>query len=264
MCTLTDVTEWTETDRASAFNCSEIGSEDQVFRSVADRTRGSRGPDARDSRRIPPTWRRRVARRRSLAAEAARGRRAAFGATDCRASRRRSRRPPRQGLKSAPGKSPRGRRWVRAPRRAAPRGRLVDSPTVAAAYDVQAPRSGAVSRQVDSSARRAAAADTTTAARPRRRRRRVVLAPRRRARRRSFEPKCPRETGPALVRCRAKNATASLASRARWQWSRGGKGAYSRLARADDIDIARRLNQIQKLFLVPFHCASQYCAALLR
>ena len=118
MCTLTDVTEWTETDRASAFNCSEIGSEDQVFRSVADRTRGSRGPDARDSRRIPPTWRRRVARRRSLAAEAARGRRAAFGATDCRASRRRSRRPPRQGLKSARGKSPRGRRWIRAPRRA--------------------------------------------------------------------------------------------------------------------------------------------------
>ena len=131
-----------------------------------------------------------------------------------------------------------------APRRAAPRGRLVDSPTVAAAYDVQAPRSGAVSRQVDSSARRAAAADTTTAARPRRRRRRVVLAPRRRARRRSFEPKCPRETGPALVRCRAKNATASLASRARWwQWFGGGKGAYSRLARADDI-VARRLNQI--------------------
>ena len=113
-----------------------------------------------------------------------------------------------------------------APRRAAPRDRLVDSPTVAAAYDVQAPRSGPVSRQVDSSARRAAAADTTTAARSRRRRRRVVLAPRRRARRRSFEPKCPRETGPALVRCRAKYATASLASRARWwQWSRGGKGA---------------------------------------
>ena len=138
------------------------------------------------------------------------------------------------------------------PRRAAPRGRLVDSPTVAAAYDVQAPRSGAVSRQVDSSARRAAA-DTTTAARPRRRRRRVVLAPRRRARRRSFEPKCPRETGPALVRCRAKNATASLASRARWQWSRGGKGAYSRLARADNID-ARRLNQI--LFLFRFDCAA--------
>ena len=140
-----------------------------------------------------------------------------------------------------------------APRRAAPRGRLVDSPTVAAAYDVQAPRSGAVSRQVDSSARRAAA-DTTTAARSRRRRRRVGPVPRRRARRRSFEPKCPRETGPALVSCRAKYTTASLASRARWQWSRGGKGAYSRLARADDIDIARRLNQIQKLFLVPFLC----------
>ena len=51
-----------------------------------------------------------------------------------------------------------------APRRAAPRDRLVDSPTVAAAYDVQAPRSGPVSRQVDSSARRVAAADTTTAA----------------------------------------------------------------------------------------------------
>ena len=201
--------------------------EHQVFRSVADRARGRRrrGPDAGDPRRIPPAWRRRVARRRSLAAEAARGRRTAFGATDCRASRRRSRRPPRQGLKSARGKSPRGRRWVRAPRRAAPRGRLVDSPTVAAAYDVQAPRSGAVSRQVDSSARRAAA-DTTTAARSRRRRRRVVLAPRRRARRRSFEPKCPRETGPALVRCRAKYATASLASRARWrQCPRGGKGA---------------------------------------
>ena len=118
MCTLTD--------RASAFNSSKIGSEDQVFRSVADRTRGRRrGPDAGDPRRIPPTWRRRVARRRSLAAEAARGRRTAFGATDCRASRRRSRRPPRQALESARGKYPRGRRWVQAPRRAAPHPEIV-------------------------------------------------------------------------------------------------------------------------------------------
>ena len=101
--------------------------EHQVFRSVADRARGRRrrGPDAGDPRRISPTWRRRLARRRSLAAEAARGRRAAFGATDCRASRRRSRRPPRQGLKSARGKSPRGRRWVQAPRRAAPHPEIV-------------------------------------------------------------------------------------------------------------------------------------------
>ena len=123
MCTLTDVTEWTETDRASAFNCSEIGSEDQV--DLADRTRGSRGPDAGDPRRISPTWRRRLARRRSLAAEAARGRRAAFGARDCRASRRRPRRSPRQALESARGKYPRGRRWVRAPRRAAPHPEVV-------------------------------------------------------------------------------------------------------------------------------------------
>ena len=95
--------------------------EHQVFRSVADRARGRRrGPDAGDLRRIPPTWRRRVARRRSLAAEAARGRRTAFGATDCRASRRRSRRSRRQAQKSARGKSPRGRRWVQAPHRAAP------------------------------------------------------------------------------------------------------------------------------------------------
>ena len=100
--------------------------EHQVFRSVADRARGRRrGPDAGDLRRIPPTWRRRVARRRSLAAEAARGRRTAFGATDCRASRRRSRRPPRQALESARGKYPRGRRWVQAPRRAAPHPEIV-------------------------------------------------------------------------------------------------------------------------------------------
>ena len=101
--------------------------EHQVFRSVADRARGRRrrGPDAGDPRRIPPTWRRRVARRRSLAAEAARGRRTAFGATDCRASRRRSRRSPRQALESARGKYPRGRRWVQAPRRAAPHPEIV-------------------------------------------------------------------------------------------------------------------------------------------
>ena len=96
---------------------------------MADRTRGRRrGPDAGDPRRIPPTWRRRVARRRSLAAEAARGRRAAFGATDCRASRRRSRRSRRsrrQAQESARGKSPRGRRWVQAPHRAAPHPEVV-------------------------------------------------------------------------------------------------------------------------------------------
>ena len=226
MCTLTDVTEWTETDRASAFNCSEIGSEDQVFRSVADRTRGSRGPDAGDPRRIPPTWRRRVARRRSLAAEAARGRRAAFGATDCRASRRRSRRPPRQALESARGKYPRGRRWVQAPRRAAPHPEIVWSTRRRSPRRTTSRPRGVDPSLARSTAPRAARPPTQRRPRPRRRRRRVGPVPRRRARRRSFEPKCPRETGPALVRCRAKNATASLASRARWwQRPRGGKGA---------------------------------------
>ena len=202
--------------------------EHQVFRSVADRARGRRrrtrrGGPAPDTPDLAPT--------RSATTEPRRGSRtrASHGIRSHRLSRVASTIAPISptspgiGARQISTRAPVGS--SAAPRRAAPRDRLVDSPTVAAAYDVQAPRSGAVSRQVDSSARRAAA-DTTTAARPRRRRRRVVLAPRRRARRRSFEPKCPRETGPALVRCRAKYATASLASRARWwQWSRGGKGA---------------------------------------
>ena len=219
--------------------------EHQVVRSVADRARGRRrvrtrrGGGAPDTPDLAPT--------RSATTEPRRGSRtrASRGIRSHRLSRVASTIAPTSPTRPEIGAWQISTRAPvdssAAPRRAAPQGRLVDSPTVAAAYDVQAPRSGAVSRQVDSSARRAAA-DTTTAARPRRRRRRVGPVPRRRARRRSFEPKCPRETGPALVRCRAKYATASPASRVRWwQWSRGGKGAYSRLARADDI--VRRLNQ---------------------
>ena len=206
--------------------------EHQVVRSVADRARGRRrvrtrrGGGAPDTPDLAPT--------RSATTEPRRGSRtrASRGIRSHRLSRVASTIAPTSptrpeiGARQISTRAPVGS--SAAPRRAAPRGRLVESPTVAAAYDVQAPRSGAVSRQVDSSARRAAAADTTTAARSRRRRRRVVLAPRRRARRRSFEPKCPRETGPALVRCRAKYTTASLASRAH----AGGSGLGGARARS--------------------------------